>query len=99
MATFAIEIGKQLPISLVKRNQYNVRGHLDPNTWVLEIHGFAIRGFSFPPKPANCKDPLLAKNLTCKKTRNEKVIVVPIVHISFSKAVFGAIAFTVTILK
>ena len=57
MATFAIEIGKQLPISLVKRNQYNVRGHLDPNTWVLEIHCFAIRGFSFPPKPANCKDP------------------------------------------
>ena len=34
-------------------------GDVETQIWgVLEIRGFVIRGFPFPPKSANCKDPL-----------------------------------------
>ena len=32
-------------------------GDIEAQIWgVLEIRGFVIRGFPFPPKSANCKD-------------------------------------------
>ena len=66
MATFSIDIGKQLPIRIVKRISYNFKRQLHPNAGVLEIRGFAIREFSFSPKSANCKDFLY---FNCKNTQ------------------------------
>ena len=59
MGTLSIKVGKYLPIGIIKRNWYNFRGHLGPNTGVLIICVFVIRGFSFPQNTQIARTPCM----------------------------------------